>query len=532
MLITRDWLETDVFHKRRELSPSHYFLSTGTPGSNEVIVGEDNYDVNQEYSHTTLKALDVTSGETRTVHADAPRANNWWFDGQGRARVASHFIGGTTTLYWADKSGAWREIAEAPRHQMPFWPAYIDGDDTLIVTTVDATGADQFRRFDFATGKPSPDVMLATPGFDGGVRAVRDRSSSNRVAGLELSLDTKTQAWLTPAMKKIQAAADDKLAGHVNLLDCRPCDNPKVVLIHSFSATDPGSFVLYRPQTERWELVGQARPDIAVERMANLTFHRIKARDGEDLPVWVTHAARVGTPPKAGPAVVLVHGGPQVRGRTWNWDAEAQFLASRGYTVIEPEFRGSTGYGLRHERAGWKQWGQAMQDDVTDALRFAVAQGWADASRVCIMGGSYGGYSTLMGLIKDPDQYRCGIAYAAVSDPRFMYEFHWNDLGRDSRSYSLPQTLGDLKTDAAMFVANSPVEQAGRLTAPLLLVHGGVDRRVPVQNAQRMRDALRKQNKQFEYVIYDDDYHGFKFEKNKFDYYARVEAFLAKYLKP
>jgi len=290
-------------------------------------------------------------------------------------------------------------------------------------------------------------------------------------------------------------------------------------------------YVLFRPGEDKWQLVGRERPEIDPQKMAELELHRTKARDGLDLPVWVTRPAHAGGAAKPGPAVVLVHGGPHVRGTEWVWNPEAQFLASRGYVVVEPEFRGSEGYGSKHERAGYKQWGQGMQDDITDALRFAVGKGWVDPARVCIMGASYGGYASLMGLVKDPDQYRCGIALAAVADPRFMFDFQWSDISSRSKKFDLPITLGDRKADDAIFAANSPLEQVARIKAPVLLVHGAVDRRVPIQNGERMRDALRKNGKVHEWVLYPDEGHWFRYEANEVDYYRHVEAFLAKYLK-
>lgn len=530
MLVAREYDTGDPFYRRRALEPNHHFIRTGARGTTEVIVGEDHDDARGEYSHTTLKAVDVKTGASRTLHDDAPRANAWWFDAKGRARVASHRAGGITTIYWADKSGAWREIASAKQFELPFWPAFVESDESLVVTTSDAAGADEFRRFDFAAKRPAAEVMFATPGFDGSIRefVAHDLGA---VIGLRLDLETETSVWFTPRMEKIQAEVDARFPGKVNDLSCVPCDNPKLVLIHSYAANDPGSVVLYRPREGLWQLVGQERPEIDPGQMARLTFHRTKARDGRELPLWVTHPVQPAAPGQPKPAVVLVHGGPWVRGTNWAWNAEAQFLASRGYTVIEPEFRGSTGYGSAHYRAGWKQWGLAMQDDVSDALRFAAAQGWVDSSRVCIMGASYGGYSTLMGLVKDPDQYRCGIAFAAVTDPRFMYEFHWNDISRDGKSFSLPTLLGDPATDGGLLAAASPLVNASRIKSPLLLVHGGADRRVPKENAERMRDALQKQGKNFEYVFYDDEGHGFKYSKNELDYWNRVEKFLAKHLK-
>lgn len=134
--------------------------------------------------------------------------------------------------------------------------------------------------------------------------------------------------------------------------------------------------------------------------------------------------------------------------------------------MIEPEFRGSVGYSFEHFKAGWKQWGRAMQDDVTDALRFAAAKGWADAAHACIVGSSYGGYAALWGLAKDPDLYRCGIAHVAVTDPRHMFDFHWNDISSDAKQYSLSVLLGDPKADAEMLAAVSPLEHAQRIKAP------------------------------------------------------------------
>ena len=136
-----------------------------------------------------------------------------------------------------------------------------------------------------------------------------------------------------------------------------------------------------------------------------------------------------------------------------------------------------------------------------------------------------------MGLVKDPDLYRCGIAGAAVSDPRFLYDFHWSDQTEGGREYDLPVVLGDKVKDAAILAAGSAVEQAGRVKAPLLLVHGRRDRRVPIENAERMLDALRKNNKQVDWVVYPEEGHGFFFPENRYDYYRKVEAFLAKHLK-
>ena len=531
MLVARRWDTGDPIRRRRALEPNHSYVGLGAPGSTEIVLEERHYDVHWEYAHSTLKVIDVASGALRTMLSDAPRAYRWWLDGSGRARVAAQKNGDQTSLFWSDaRTGQWRELGSAPSFDMPFWPQYVDGENGLIVNTTDAQGHMALRRFDFTTMKPEAQPLLSTPGFDGPVTPIVERGS-NTTLGLHLWVDTRTTAWFTPGLRDLQTKVDEKMPGRVNVLSCQPCDKPKAVLIHSYTDIDPGIFVLHRPADDKWQLLGRVRPEIEPETMARLEFHRTRARDGLDLPVWVTRPPALAKAGKAGPAVVLVHGGPWVRGVNWAWHAEAQFLASRGYVVIEPEFRGSAGYSLKHFRAGYRQWGQTMQDDVTDGLRFAVAQGWVDASRVCIMGASYGGYSALVGLMKDPDQYRCGVALAAVSDPRFMFDFHWSDISTDGKQFSLPTMLGDRKADDAMFAANSPLEHADRIKAPVLLVHGGADRRVPIQNGERMRDALRKNRKDVQWVYYADEGHGFQYLANELDYYRKVEAFLAKHLK-
>ncbi len=532
LLINREYENEDPMKRQRYLDPDHLFLALGAPGSNEIIVGQWHWDVRREFSHVTPRVINVSTGRVRTLLDGGPRADSWTFDAKGRARVARHTKDGVVTTWWADTKGEWRELSKAPVFEQPWIPRYVDGDDELVVSTVDATGSLELKRFDFAAGRPSATALLATPGFSS-IPSVRADPATGRVLGLSVTTDATNAVWFSPVMKALQEKVDAKFPDNVNYIWCQDCGNTKLVMVYTYSDRDPGSFVMWRPQENKWQLLGEARPDIPPTRMAPLEFHRIKARDNAELPVWVTRPlAALAPAAKPMPAVVVVHGGPNLRGvERWAWRNEAQFLASRGYVVIEPEFRGSRGYGERHYRAGFKEWGRAMQDDVTDALRFAVKQGWVDASRVCIMGGSYGGYSTLIGLVRDPDQYRCGVAFAAVSDPRNMYDFHWSDISREGRGFSLPVTLGDRVKDAELLAASSAVDKADRIKAPLLLVHGARDRRVPIENAEIMLAALRKAGKNVEWVRYPEEGHGFFYDENRFDFYRRVEAFLAKHLK-
>jgi dipeptidyl aminopeptidase/acylaminoacyl peptidase len=230
--------------------------------------------------------------------------------------------------------------------------------------------------------------------------------------------------------------------------------------------------------------------------------------------------------------VVLVHGGPWARGGHWRWSATEQFLASRGYVVISPEFRGSSGYGRAHLEAGFKQWGRAMQDDVADALLWAQSQGIAD-KRACIAGASYGGYSTLMGLVRHPELYRCGIAWVAVTDPFLLLEgSFWvrDDINDAGRRYSLPQMVGDAKADFEMLTAVSPLAQAERIRAPLFLAFGDSDLRVPLAHGKRLRDAMRKAGAEPEWITYPNEAHSWRLPETHIDFANRMEKFLAQHL--
>ncbi len=531
-LIARDWYkgkERDVF-RRTVLTPDYYYLGRGAPGSQEVMVGKAHFNDNGEYEDSSLYALDVVTGQPRLIDS-APRAEQWRFDGRGQPRVAIQNKAGQITVLWLDpKSSQWTELFKAPRLSLPWWPLAVRDENRLLVSTVDDKGYSEVRDFDAVTRQLARQPMLTTPGYDSSLLPLFDRETTDLI-GLRVLVDAWLTSWIDPHMAEIQARVDAKLPGRVNTVACsKSCPQSKRYVVFSSTDTDPGMTLLFTPANDQWQMVGRVRPDIDPQRMSPLQLHRTRARDGEDLPVWITRP-RGQEEGRPAPAVVLVHGGPFVRGVDWSWGSERQFLASRGYVVIEPEFRGSKGYGDKHFKNGFKQWGLTMQDDVSDALKFAVDKGWVDAKRVCIMGGSYGGYAALMGVVKDPDQYRCAVAFAAVSDPRFMFDFFWSDVSDDAKVYSLPETLGDRVKDDAKLAAASPLELAARIKAPVLLVHGEQDFRVPIQNGERMRDALQKHGKSVEWVSYPRAYHGFPLLEDELDYYGHVERFLAKHLK-
>jgi len=227
----------------------------------------------------------------------------------------------------------------------------------------------------------------------------------------------------------------------------------------------------------------------------------------------------------------LVHGGPWVRGAALAWREEPQFLAARGYRVIEPEFRGSEGYGAAWFRAGWKQWGQTMQTDLVDALQWASAQGLSNAKRACVMGGSYGGYAALMAPIATPGVFRCAISFAGVTDIDLMYSVNWSDISDAAKRYSYPVLMGSPDADAALLAAHSPIKRVAEIKVPVLLLHGVLDRRVPLVHATKFRDAAKRAGVNLSWYWFDDAGHGFFYSKDEQQYYERVERFLAEHLR-
>jgi dipeptidyl aminopeptidase/acylaminoacyl peptidase len=482
------------------------------------------------------KWLNTRTGRTRPAEFNPPPDPvGWMMDGQGEARVVFTRTKDRQAAYWrAPGKTDWEKLYDGDLLETPFQVNAVDDAGRLYVTHPE--GPDGLRvlaRYNFERKAPETEAWIVTRGFDF-TGSVITELGTGEAKGVRLVADAETTVWLDPALNVFQQDVDQKLPNRVNRISCRRCGQADMVaLVRSYSDHDPGSLWLYeaRPDADgkHWRAIGPVMSGIAPEQMASMQLERIAARDGRDLPVWITRPDGATGPL---PAVVLVHGGPWVRGSRWGWHAYPQFLASRGYVVIEPEMRGSAGYGLAHLKAGFKQFGQAMQNDVADALKWAQQRVLA-SEKACIAGASYGGYSTLMGLVKDPQLYRCGVAWMALTDLDLYLSGSWwvsDDISSVGRKYTLPEMVGDATKDAAMIEANSPVNQAARIKAPVLLAFGEADMRVPLAHGKRMRDALRDAGNPPEWATYPGEGHGFALLKSRLDFAQRMEAFLAKHL--
>jgi dienelactone hydrolase len=297
-------------------------------------------------------------------------------------------------------------------------------------------------------------------------------------------------------------------------------DVSKAVVV-VYSDRDPGQFFLVDVATLTATYLTSARTWIDPEKMAEQSAFRIKASDGRMIHGYFT-LPRDRLEGTAVPLVVLPHGGPiRVRDH-WGFDPEVQLLANEGYAVLQVNYRGSGGYGVGYEEAGFRHWGDRIQQDIIEATRFLVRKGFADPKHVCIYGTSFGGYAAMQSAILAPDLFRCAVGYAGAYDLALLTDLGDTALTRYGRDY-LKITLGD---DAAALAAASPAKNASRLQARVMLIHGGKDERCPVQNAEAMRAALEKEGKTVEWLLEPDEGHGFRDELTRERMYTRLLTFL------
>jgi dipeptidyl aminopeptidase/acylaminoacyl peptidase len=481
-------------------------------------------DLQRYVTHVDLASLDVATGQRRALTEGAPKGiTSWVLDAAGHPVFAAGSNGkGGQRIHWRDGEAGWKLWHESERGESDRWPLAVDREGRLYVS-IHENGRRALHRADgLAPGTPTT-RLVASATHDVNARLLRD-ADSDELLGAQYEAEVPQTAWFSAVMAEAQADIDSRLPGSANLIQCRRCLAVPRVLVTSFSDRRPVRYFLYDRDTRQLTALAASMPWMPEGRPRQTAA--TAARDGLRLPLVATHP---GTPGPA-PTVLLVHGGPWVRGNHWAWQAEPQFYASRGYLVLEVDFRGSAGYGQRHLRAGDRQWGLKMQDDLDDALAWAVKGGLADPQRVCIVGASYGGYAALMGLARGG--MRCAVASLAPTDLTKLTSRHWSDTAAEALSFELPRALGDAQADAALLASNSPIRLVDQLQGPLLLAYGERDQRVPLAHGIQLRDALAAAGRPPEWVAYPGEFHGFYKWEHQQDHWRRIEAFLAKHLAP
>ncbi|HEX2583733.1 MAG TPA: S9 family peptidase, partial [Steroidobacteraceae bacterium] len=348
--------------------------------------------------------------------------------------------------------------------------------------------------------------------------------SGRRIVGVVTNLDKPEVHWVEEADRaaKIYRALGRGFSGQTISVVSTSHDGLKaIVFVHS--DTNPGDYYLFDTQTMKADYFFAASKWINPNKMHAKEPFVFKARDGLELHGYVTRPGKEGPYP----TVVLPHGGPIARDE-WDYDWEVQLLASRGYAVLQLNFRGSDGFGMDFEKSGYREWGAKMQDDITDATHWAIDNKLTVPDRICIFGASYGGYAALMGAVREPTLYRCAIGYAGVYDLELMLSTGNVPQSRARRT-SIDTMLGN---DITQLHSRSPAYNAAQIQIPVLLIHGKEDKRADFVQAKKMRAALEANHKEFEWMALSREGHGVYDEETRREVYECILKFLDKHLQP
>jgi dipeptidyl aminopeptidase/acylaminoacyl peptidase len=488
----------------------------------------------EQLLYPDVLAMNTLTGDYQPLVKNRGKVIHWLADWEGEVRFG---------LFWEGKSSrlTYRETPTAPWQNLPNLGAegaFVGLDRTG--QTIHVAQAGQKRRwaiFPYDLKKKQIGEALFEhddydiippdyrPHYAGVSLAAAVYSPKARVLlGVRYVTEGPRQYWFDSAMDNLQQQIDALHPDLTNLIVSMDHDENRLLVL-SWSDREPGFYTLVDLASQKIRLIGQRMPWIKPEQMAQMFPITCPARDGLLLHGYLT------LPPDRGrenlPLVMLVHGGPWVRD-VWGFDPLVQFLANRDYAVLQINYRGSTGYGLDFSTKGNGQIGGVIQDDITDAVRWAVRQGIADAKRVAIMGASYGGFSTLFALAKTPELYRCGIDIAGVTD--------WPELrkNRDKHEYKVSyayweKRVGNMQDEKVIqqLTEASPVNFSGQIKAPLLIVHGAEDNVVPITQTKRLVALLKEQRHKPETLYLSALGHAIPEGEQGVEFYTKLEAFLA-----
>jgi dipeptidyl aminopeptidase/acylaminoacyl peptidase len=467
--------------------------------------------------------VDLETGATVVVQPGQRGVYSWFADSDGVVRVGADYGERRTRIYYRATAQAPLTLVETRRNlqddSVIDAVRFITNTSRGTIVTNAETGRFAVYEYDFATdtrgatlfSHPDVDVTRAIYGTDG------------RVDGILYDDDRPRVRWLNPDMERLQARIDRSLPDHTNLIINRSRDNNRV-LIFSSAADDPGTYYVFDQAARRMEIFASPYDNLVGRSFAPVRPISYQSRDGLTIHGYLT------LPPGRGerglPLIILPHGGPFYRD-SWSFDPEVQFLVSRGYAVLQPNFRGSTGYGRSFVERGYGQLGGGMVDDMEDGMDWLVREGIADPRRVCIVGSSYGGYAAIWGAMRNPDRYRCAISFAGPTDLRGMLR-HSNRFFV-ARRYARERRLELQGEDRLDLNDISPLRHPELLRVPLLLGHGEQDPTVPVDQGRRFIRALARNPTRVESVFYPKSGHGFSEASESVDWMRRMDTFLAQH---
>lgn len=482
-----------------------------------------------------LYHFNLKTGRTKLIARNPGSFNDWVVDRSGAARFGITADQGKTSIsYRADAKSEWKQIATFADGE-PYWsPLEFDGDNrTVYVATnigrktlaVQKLDAQTLQFGEIVHADDTYDVAAGS--FNNGEQLIYNEGL-NKVVGLTYQGARPETVWFDKFFAETQKALDRVFPDRLVRIMEASADNSRLLVV-SHGDRVRADYYIYDTKRRSIEQLASAIPGLKAQQLAQVHPFSFSARDGLKLHGYLT--LPTGREMKNLPLVVHPHGGPYGPRDTWRYDPEVQFYANRGFAVLQVNFRGSGGYGDWFEHAGRKKWGLEMQDDITDAVKWVLAQGIADPKRVLISGASYGGYATMAGLVYTPELYCAGINYVGVTDIAMLVDNP--GLGQhDGRNgeWWRRTYLGDPYKDAERIKATSPVNFGDRVRVPLLMGYGKNDPRVEIAHGANMVRALkaagRVEGRDFWYYVESHEGHGFRKEETRIAFYKHIDEFL------
>jgi len=503
-------------------------LATGTVvdtlrnDDDHVLIGVTPWNSGADGDFTKVYMMDVRDGSKHQVASAPVRNADFVTDHQGVVRFAygddSHAF---MQVYYREGDGKpWTLLFHGTEEKNAPFPISFDSDDKSVYMSCFVPGkVSALCPWDVATQTMQPPVWSSATTEMTALAYSLNRKDAVVVYSMPATPSADAIVAGSDTMKAIMAISHQFPGESVRIVSSTDDGSKAVALVSS--DMDPGTFYLWDAATGQTSVLLQRAPWIKPDLMASMQPVEFKARDGLVLHGYLS------TPPgkeesKHMPLVVFVHGGPFDERDDWAYNPYVQALATRGYAVLQVNYRGSGGYGRGFVKAGYGQWGGKMQDDLTDATHWAIQQGITDAGRICIFGASYGGYAALEGAVKEPGLYRCAIGYVGVYDLPLMYSKGDASERVAGKNY-LRYVLG---SDPTMLASHSPINQLDSLKANVMLIVGGQDTRVPPQHGENLHAALQKRGIAHEWLYKADEGHGFYDEKNTVELFERVTQFL------
>ncbi len=468
--------------------------------------------------------LTLATGELKLVAENPGNFGGYMVDthGQVRGAFAQTPDGGREIFVRDSESAPWRSVAKYTNEDDPYPYEFTADGKALYMGSRKGSDLRRLVTLDLATGKET--VVDSDTVAD--LSGIRVSEVTHKLLWANYLRDRMERHFFDDAAKK-DASQLAKIHGGDWGVRSATADENKLIVVYD-DDVDPGATYLYDRKTGKAEFLFRPRPWLKPEELAHMQPVQFQSRDSKTIHAYLT--TPVGVTAKNLPMVLDVHGGPWARD-SWGYDPEVQFLANRGYAVLQVNYRGSSGYGTAFEHAAEHEFAGKMHDDLIDGVNWAIKQGVADPKRVCIYGGSYGGYATLVGVTFTPDVFACGVDYVGPSSLITLIKSfppYWKPY-LDATWYRYVGNPDDPK-QAEDLKARSPLFRVDKIKVPMLIAQGANDPRVTKLESDQMVEALRKGGKEVDYLVADDEGHGFLNPENRLRLYGRMEAFLARHL--